>query len=275
VLAAAAGLGASGASAQSPAPLELSPNVAGQGTALVLGADEALLAPEGRTPGSIVLGLARGARFDAAARTRRCRPAQAAAARSPEASAIGSGRYVVAVTGFLAPGGRTDLTWSIAAYLGTPVKRGDLASVVLVARLVAADAVAELLPPALATGIPAAATTTGRLVRRRSGAFGLRLSFPAPPVGLAVAPPATATPTRLELALSAVRRVRQDFVRRIRVATPSGTEVRRIRDHRLVGHELLRAPRRCSGSWPYELRIGFADGTRHSAGRFPCATTAF
>jgi hypothetical protein len=62
--AAAAGPGAAAASAQAPPPLELSPNVAGQGTALVLAADGAILSPDGRTPGSIALGLARGGRFD-------------------------------------------------------------------------------------------------------------------------------------------------------------------------------------------------------------------
>ena len=72
---------------------------------------------------------------------------------------------------------------------------------------------------------------------------------------------------------SAVRRTRQSFVRRVRVRTPSGYEIRRIRDHRLIAHHLWRTPERCGGSSPYELRVSFPDGVRRTTGRMECTQT--
>jgi hypothetical protein len=242
------------------ADVTLDPNVAGQGTALVVGADSP-------APGAIVAALPRGTRVDTAAVRQLCGRSQAARGTCPRESLIGAGRYVVALDGFLMPGGHTEVAWAMNAYLGTPAQRGDVASVVLSATLLAADSVAELLVPQLGTSVPAVATTTGRLVRRTSGAYGFELRFPGLPVQLQVAAPTTATPARLEFGLSAVRRIRKDFVRRIKVMTPSGSyEIQKIPDHRLVGHDLFRAPRTCSGSWPVELRIG----TQRSTARVPC-----
>jgi hypothetical protein len=82
-----------------------------------------------------------------------------------------------------------------------------------------------------------------------------------------VAPPATVTPLRFELNLSAVRHIRENFIRKIKVPTLSGGyEIRKVKDHRLVGHYLFRAPERCSGTWSYELTVASA----HSTGRIPC-----
>ena len=62
------------------------------------------------------------------------------------------------------------------------------------------------------------------------------------------------TPLRFELNLSAVRRTRQNFIRKVKVPTLSGGyEIRKVKDHRLVGHYLFRTPERCSGTWSYEL----------------------
>ena len=45
--------------------------------------------------------------------------------------------------------------------------------------------------------------------------------------------------------------------RKVKVPTASGSyEVHRIKDHRLVGHNLFRTPEKCSGSWRYELQTG-------------------
>jgi hypothetical protein len=261
--------GAVGARAQTASPIAFDPNNAALGTALVIAADGTALSSGGSPASSFAVALPRGTRVDAAARSVLCDRGQAARGTCPLESRIGFGRFVVAVDGY-APGGRTELTWSLDAYLGKPAQRGDVASVVLSATLLGADSVAELLEPALGTTVPRNATTIGRLVRRRSGAYGFDLRFPGLPAQLQVAAPITATPARLELSLSAVRRVRQNFIRRYRIRTPSGYEVRRIRDHRLVGHELLRTPRTCSGSWPYELTVGFPGGVQRSAGRLPC-----
>jgi len=261
--------GAVGARAQSVSPIAFDPNNAALPTALVITADGTALSSDGSTASSLAVALPRGTRVDTAARSVLCSRAQAARGTCPLDSRIGFGRFVVAVDDYL-PDGRTELTWSLDAYLGSPAQRGDVASVVLAATLLGADSVATLLEPALGTGVPRTATTVGRLVRRRSGAYGYELRFPALPAALQVAAPATAAPARLELSLSAVRRTRQNFIRRYRIRTPSGYEVRRIRDHRLVGHELLRTPRSCSGSWPYELTVGFPGGVQRSAGRLPC-----
>jgi hypothetical protein len=252
----------------------LDPNIAGQGTALVVAADDSLLARDGQWPDSLVFALARGTRLDPASRRLRCTAAQAARGTCPLESQIGFGRYVVDVSGFLDPGGDTQLTWALTAYLGMPARKGDPAAVVLSSTLLSADSFAALLAPSLGTTVPTVATTTGRLVRRGSGAYGLELRFTQLPAELQVAAPIAAKPTRLELSLSAVRRTRQNFVRRYKVRTLSGYEIRKVADHRLVGHDLLRTPRRCRSSWPYELRVGFADGVQRTTGTFPC-TKAF
>ena len=209
--------------------------------------------------------------MDTLARARVCGRDQALRAACPAASRIGFGRFVMAVRGHLSGGGETQLAWSIGAFLGRPLRRGDAASVVLIGKLLGANLVDALLEPALGTSVPVTTSTVGRLVRRASGAYGIELRFAKLPVRLGVAAPVAATPARLELTLSAVRRIRQDFVRRIEVRTLSGYEVREIRDHRLIAHHLLRTPRTCDGSWPSELRVVFARGLRRSASRIACS----
>lgn len=262
------------ARAQSPAPISFDPDIARQATALVLAVDGTALSPDGRPPTSIAAAMPRGTRADASAVKQLCSRAQAGRAACPAASRIGFGRYVVSVTGFLAPGGQTQLTWAIDAFLGTRSRPRDVASVVLVAKLLGADNVSTLLVPELGVAVPGTVTSTGRLVRRASGRYGVELVLPGLPVDFQVPAPAGVSPARLELNLSAVRRTRQDFIRRYRIRTLSGYVIKRVRDHRLVGHALLRTPRACGSSWPYELRVAFADGTQRTAGQFAC-TKAF
>lgn len=195
--------------------------------------------------------LPKGTRTNSKSRSKLCSSSQAARGACPAESKVGFGRYVVAVAGFLNPGGQTQLFWSIDAFLARPAHRGDIASVVLVSKLLGADSVATLLNPELGMTVPTTSIASGR-VRP-----GIELRFPAAPVPFAVNAPVTATPARLELNLSAVRRTREDFVRKVKVPTASGGyEVRRIKDHRLVGHNLFRTPEKCSGSWRYELQAG-------------------
>ncbi len=208
-------------------------------------------------------------RIDTRARERLCSHDQAARARCPKASRIGFGRIVVNVKGYLSPGGETEVAWSIGAYLGTPV-RPDAASIVLRAELLGADRVSQLLAPALGTSVPSVSVATGRVVRRPSGPYGLEARFGELPGGLRVPSSMTATHTRLELAIGAVRRTRQDFVRHVRVRTLSGYETQEIPDHRLVGYDLLRSPESCRVSWPYEMRVGFPSGVVRTAGRLIC-----
>jgi hypothetical protein len=262
--------GVTGARAQQAAPVGLDPSVARQGTALLVAADESTLRANGQSAESIAFALPRGMRFDSAARERLCGREQAARSACPATSGIGFGRFIVAVHGYLFGDGQTELMWSIDAYLGKRLRRGDAASVVLTSKLLGAANVGTLLEPALGTSVPRTATTVGRLVRRASGAYDIELRFAKLPVQLEVTAPVTATPARLELALSAVRRIRQDFTRRIRVRTLSGYEVREIHDHRLVGHHLLRTPQSCSGSWPAQLTAGFPGRLKRTPSRIAC-----
>jgi hypothetical protein len=261
---------AAGATAQADGTVTLDPNAARQGTALVIAVDQAALSPSGQAPTSITVALVRGMRVDTSAREQRCSGDQAARGACPLASRIGSGRYVMDLRGFLGPGGSTQLAWAIDAYLGAPARRGDVASVVLSSRLLGADSVDALVVPAIGGPVPSTSTITGRLVRRASGPYGLELRLPGAPVQLEVPAPTTATPSSFELTLSAARRTRQNFIRRYRVRTPSGYEIRKVRDHRLVGHDLLRTPRTCRGSWPYELSVGSAGGTQRTTGTIAC-----
>jgi len=219
-----------------------------------------------------VIALPAGVRLDARAAARLCSRAQAARGTCPAASKVGFGRLVESVTGFLAPGGETEVAWSIGAYLGTPAGPADAASVLLRAELLAAGRVDQLLVPALGTPVPHVSLVRGRVVRRSAGPYGLELRFTGFPGLLGVTGTMAVAPTRLELALGAVRRVRREFTRHVRVRTLAGYRTREIRDHRLVGYELLRNPATCRSSWPAELRIGFPAGVQRTAARISCTS---
>jgi hypothetical protein len=209
-------------------------------------------------------------RADAAALPQLCERAEAARSACPEPSRIGFGRFTLDVRGYEMASGQTEVSYAMDAYLGKPQRRGDVASVVLIGRLLGADLISTLLAPALGTSFPASTNTVGRLVRKTSGRYGIELQFGALPVRAAVAAPATAMPSRFELTLTAVRRVRQDFIRRIEVPTPTGYEVRKIHDHRLVGKYLLRTPESCNGSWPSEVQVGLTGRVERTASRIAC-----
>ena len=262
--------GAGSAHAQSGLPLKLDPTTAGGGTTLLIAVDAAALSRDGRAATSLVAALPRGMRLDTRARELLCTRSQAARQTCPAASRVGFGRMVVAVTGFLAPGGETELAWSIDAYLGTAVRSSDSAAIVLRSKLLAPDSVSQQLGPSLDGDLPKVSVTSGRVVRPSSGKYGLELRFSDLPGALRVRPPAVAAPTRLELTLGAVRRVRQPFVRRLRVRTRAGYTIQKVPDHRLVGYDLLRTPDTCRGSWPSELRLGFPTGTTRAPAALYC-----
>ena len=266
------GAGAPDARALTTPPLRVDPLNAGAGATLLVGIDGPSLSSGGATPSSMVIALPRGTRLDPSAAARLCSAAQLARGACPAASKVGFGRVVESVAGFLAPGGDTEVSWSISAYLGVPAAPADEASILLRAQLLGADRVDQLLAPALGTVVPHVSLVRGRVVRRSAGSYGLELRFTGFPGLLTVPGTVTAAPTRLELALGAVRRVREEFTRHIRVRTLRGYTTREIRDHRLVGHDLLRNPGTCRTSWPGELRIGFPDGVRTTAARISCTS---
>jgi hypothetical protein len=250
------------------AAVSFDPAVAGQGTTFLIAPDPPLLAPDGQPARSLTVALPRGIQVDTAARSQLCDRAAALRAACPDTSRIGFGRFGLSVSGYDLTNSATEITWAVAAYLGPPKERGDTASVVLTSSLLGSDLVNALLTPIIGGQIAAATTTFGRLVRRSSGRFELR--FDGLPASLTPVLPALVKPSRFELSLGAVRRVRQNFQRRFRIKTESGEEVRKVADHRLVGHYLLRAPRRCSGTWASEVRVDGAGGVKRTRIAVPC-----
>lgn len=270
-----AAVGAAGsATAQQTTAVTLDPTGSGQGTTVVLGADASLLSPSGAPGESLSLALGRGMRIDSASREQLCTARAAARGTCPETARIGFGRFGLIVRGYEPGAVETELAWAIDAYLGEPQRRGDAASVVLISRLLGADLVGALLAPSLGARVPASTTTLGRLVRKASGRYGVELRFDRLPAQLDVKSPITVAPSRLDLSLGAFRRVRQNFTRRIKIRTPTGYEVRKIRDHRLVGHYLFRTPATCNGSWPAELTVGVAGQVKRTSTRIGCTNAA-
>jgi hypothetical protein len=253
----------------------LDPAVAKEGTTFKISLYAATLTSGGAPASGLRLALPRGTRVDRRASLGRCAPPTALQRGCPDDSRIGFGRSAADVTGFLTPGGSTSVAWSLTAFLAEPVRPGDLAAVVLRAQLLGGDRAGELLGPLLGGSLPLPLTSVavGRLVPPRSSQYGPELQFDELPA----LPPAPAngsvSPTSLDLTIGAVRRVRVDFVRRVRVATPTGPRIRRIPDHRLVAYHLLRNPRTCRASWPYRVTVDFAGAARQHAGRVGCSRT--
>lgn len=244
VVVAGATLIVASAGAQTPAPegaARLEPNKAGRGSKLIV--DLTPPADQREAPSSATLAIARGFRFNRKARKRRCTPAQAAEFDCPKKSSIGGGSATVTVKGLLVPGGSQTYTASMKAFLAPPPQAGDKAGIVV-----------EVYEPQ--SGIHR--TSTARLVKLGSeGKFGYEIrfaDFPSPPplpVGI------TATLDRVQLRIGAKRRVRK---------RKPGGGFRRIR------HHLIRNPKICPGSWPYEFRVSFPSGVQTFTGSLACRT---
>lgn len=203
----------------------LSPNIAGQGSRLILDAQN-LGAAGGPRVTSTVLGLQRGFELNVRARRGRCSRAQAESFSCPASAKIGTGFAIVQATGAVVPGGSMDFRAGIEIHLAPKRRSGDLAGVVISVRE----------PDTGQQG-----TVYGRLLSRPRENFGQQLrfdSFPAtgkPPSGV------TVTLRRLHLEVAAFRRVRREG-RRVRLT-------------------LIRNPPRCRGAWRARSEVGFADGT--------------
>ena len=216
---------ADGQDAGPTATFRLSPDVASQGSRLIIDAQN-LGSAGGPRVTSTVLGLQRGFRLDVRARTGRCSRAQAESFSCPAAAKIGSGFAIVRATGAIVPGGSQDFRAEIDIHLAPRQRAGDLAGVVI-----------SVQEPV--TGQKG--TAYGRLLSRPRQRFGQQLRFdrfPAtgnPPAGVEV------TLRRLHLEAAAFRRIRRNG-RRIRLT-------------------LIRNPDRCRGLWRARSQVGFSDGT--------------
>ena len=226
---------AGGQNAGPAATFRLSPDIAGQGSRLIIDAQNLGTAGGPRVT-STVLGLQRGCKLDVRSRTGRCTRTQAESFSCPASARIGSGFAVVRATGAIVPNGSQDYRAEIDIYLGPKRKPRDLAGVVILIQE----------PETGQRG-----TVYGRLLSRPRQAFGQELRFdrfPAvgdPPPGVEV------SLHRLHLEASAFRRIRRDG-RRIRLT-------------------LIRNPYGCNGFWRARSQVGFSDGTsRTTFLRAPC-----
>ena len=219
----------------------MEPNKAGKGAKLVV--DLTPPADQKESPTSATLAVARGFRFDRRARKRRCTPAQASDFDCPAKSRVGGGSAQITATGLLVPGRSQVYTATIKAFLAKPFEAGDKAGIVI-----------EVYEPK--TGVHR--SSTARVVKLGPGGdFGYEVRFedlpapPALPIGIVV------TIDRIELRIGAKRKVKK---------RKRGGGFRRIRRH------LIRNPKTCAGSWPYELRLTFPSGEQTYAGSLKCSS---
>ena len=167
----------------------------------------------------------RGARAALHAATRRrARPARSGAGSASAASSS-------TVRDYAWWGGQAELTWALTPSWGRRAGAGTRRPSSLTGKLLGARQRRRVpRDRRSAPSVPSTATAVGRLVRRRSGAYGVELALrEAARRARRRARRSPPRPTRLELALSAVRRTREDFVRRIEVTTLDGTEVRKVK----------------------------------------------
>ena len=223
--------------------VEVVPNKAGAHSRLKVDLVPEPADASGETPTSAVLAVARGFRFDPRARAERCSQAEAEQFQCPAKSRIGTGQALVNASGVIVPGGSMDFTAAIEVFLAKEVAAGDVASVVV-----------QVSEPS--TGVRG--TSRGRLVPLADGPFGLELRFELTG-GVQPPPGVTVTVKRIQLSVGARRTVRR---------------VRRVRGRRVVRrkrYHLIRNPRTCAGSWPYQVRVVFPSRTVTRDGSVACS----
>ena len=216
---------AGGQGTEPASTFRLSPNVAGQGSRLIVDAQN-LGSADGPRVTSTVLGLQRGFKLDVRARRGRCSRMQAESFSCPASAKIGTGFAIVRATGAIFNGGFQDFRAEIDIHLAPKRRPGDLAGVVI--------SIQE--PDSGQRG-----TVYGRLLSRPRQPFGQQLRFDSFPSPGDPPPGVTVSLQRLHLEAAAFRRVRRNG-RRIRLA-------------------LIHNPDRCTGSWRARSQVGFADGT--------------
>jgi hypothetical protein len=234
------------------------------------------LSPRTESPAGMSIMLPRGTTLDMLARKRTCSAQRAAAVSCPRTSRIGFGHVVARFTGYLFPGGEVQAVAAMTAYLAPPRVDGDPGSVVLQVRPLGVNAIREVVFGSFGLFLPELRFVWGgRIVRHTSGPYGYEFRLDGLPAGLRLPLPLTGQLIRFKLAIGAVRRLPKTFYRHFRVPVFKGDTItyktRRVKDHYLVPHHLMRNPRRClTGGWPWELRVRFPDGEQVTKGRQPC-----
>ena len=103
------------------------------------------------------------------------------------------------------------------------------------------------------------------------GDFGLFTVFASVASMVAVASTASLEAAdRFELSVAAKRKVRKVRIVKRRVRTRRGVRIKRRRKVRIKRYYLIRNPRTCSGSWPYEVRLDYPSGQRVVSGSVSC-----
>ena len=192
----------------------------------------------GESPRSVLVRAARGFMLDRRAVAKLCTPQQAQGNACPSESRIGGGTANVTVSSAVVP--PTHLTAQIDLYLGPPSNPGDLAAIV-----------AHFKEPKSDTQ----GSSTGRVFKESAGPFGLDTRFDTaqsfkPPQGF------TVHLDRLHVSLGAHRTVRVKVKQK---KTRHGKKKHGPK-YKHVTVNLITTPRTCSGSWPYEVRVGYPDG---------------
>lgn len=226
------------AAAQAPGePLRVDPPVAGKASHLLVDvrtADD----PQsgGRTPQSLAMAFAAGAKFDPRARSERCSPERAEGFDCPANSQIGSG--VATLTASNGPFSQ-QLTADLKVFLAPAVRSGDAAGVVLYFK-------------ERSTGQQGSAT--GRVVKT-SGTFGIEVRFDD--IGSEFEPPQGVT-VRVDRVQADVGAFRYEKVKVCCKTVRKNGQKRRVRYTKKVRRDLLRNPRTCGGSWPYQVRLRYS-----------------
>ena len=237
----AAAVGAHGQAADGT--IEVAPNVAGRASELHV---DFRPTPEqneqARNAQAIVIAAARGFRVDPRSRRRRCSEEQARQFECPEASRIGAGQADGTAS---IGGGSQSFTASIDVFLAPPPQPGDVAGIVVQFRE----------PQSGQRG-----QARGRIVRVPTGPFGVEVRF-EDLAGLTPSlPGVTITVDRIQLRVGARRKV-------VRIIRRDGRRIRRVRRYTLI-----RNPRTCAGSWPYQVRGRYPDREEVRDGSLACAS---
>jgi hypothetical protein len=245
-----------GAEAQSTdVTVTLTPPTAGKPSRLSVVARGGAVSAGQEAPKSVSLFIARGFKLDPRARKRRCTAEQARSYSCPLASrvATGSAQGTATVPAF----GTFQFTATIEAFLTPRVQPGDIAGVVV-----------------QASGNGRRTSIQGRVVPvAGTGPFGAKLLFENFNYPAQQAPPgSSAKLDRFDLSVSAKRKVRKVRIVKRRVRTRHGVRIKRRRKVRIRRYYLIRNPRTCTGSWPYQLRATFPTRPEYVRdGTVPCS----
>lgn len=232
----------------------MKPATAGKPSRVSVEASGAAASSNDEIPRSVVLRIAQGFKIDRRARSKRCSAQQAADFDCPARSRIGRGTADVTARGpLLGPDGRS-ATAQIEAFIAPRKTKADLAGVVV-----------QISEPS--TG--ERGSGTGRLVRLPSnGTFGAEIRFDDFPE---VDPPSGYSVELERLTFSAgakrVLKKRRTIKKRVNGEIVRKTVIKKRRFY------LIRNPRTCAGSWPYEVRVAFpTEPEEVRSGSVPCAT---